>query len=134
VAYVPDATAAVRSFGILNDEAARTNGPAASQDITTNSFASAGTNFTYNFPKLSLTLFTLTPTAPRLAVVAPVASGQFVFQLQGQPDVRYVIQSSTNLSNWVSTATNTLTSATLNVTNAIAPGTPQRYWRAIWQP
>ena len=132
--YVPAATATVRSFGILNDEATRTNGPAASRDITTNSIATAGTNFSYNFPKLSMTLFTLTPTAPRLAMVAPASPGQFVFQLQGQPDVRYVIQSSTNLSNWVSTATNTLTSATLNVTNAIAPGTPQRYWRAIWQP
>jgi len=132
--YTPAALATVRSFGIPNDEAARTNGLAASKDITTNSIATAGTNFSYNCPKLSVTLFTLTPTAPRLAAVVPTTSDQFVFQLQGQVEVRYVIQSSTNLINWTSQSTNTLTESTLKVTNIISAATPQKYWRAVWQP
>ena len=132
--FTPVATATLRSYGLPNDEAARTNGPAASKDITTNSIANAGTNFTYNFPKMSMTLITLTPSAPKLATVTPAPSGQFVFQLQGQKDVRYVIQSSTNLTSWTSQSTNTLVGNSLNETNAITPGASQKYWRAVWQP
>ncbi|MEK7782270.1 MAG: alpha-L-arabinofuranosidase [Verrucomicrobiota bacterium] len=132
--FTPISAATVRSFGVLNDEATRTNGPAAAKDITTNSIANAGANFTYNFPMLSMTLVTLAPTAPSLAAVSSASAGQFVFQLQGQPDVRYVIQSSTNLIHWTAQATNTLTAGTLNLTNAIVPTTPQKYWRAVWQP
>jgi hypothetical protein len=132
--FTPIAAATVRSFGVVNDEAARTNGPAAAKDITTNSIATAGTNFTYNFPMLSMTLVTLDPAAPRLASVAAVPEGQFVFQLQGQADVRYVIQTSTNLSAWTSVATNLLSSSTINLTNTILPGTSMQFWRAVWQP
>ena len=132
--FTPVAAATLRSYGIVNDEAARTNGPAASQDITTNSIANAGASFTYNFPKMSMTLFTLTPTAPTLATVTPAPASQFVFQLQGQKDVRYVIQSSTNLTDWASQSTNTLAINSLNITNAITPGASQNYWRAVWQP
>jgi len=132
--FTPSATAAVRTFGIPNDEAARTNGPAAVQDITTNSIANAGTSFTYDFPPYSMTLLTFAPAAPRLAVVSPAAPGQFVFQLQGQPEVRYVIQNSSNLASWVPVTTNTLVSSTLNVTNPVAASPLQKYWRAVWQP
>lgn len=131
--FVPQASALVRSFGIPNDEAARTNAPAVAQDITTNVIATVGTNFTYSFPPYSMTLLNLTPAAPKLAALA-VAPGQFAFQLQGQPDVPYVIQFSTNLIQWTSQSTNLLTSNTLNVTNAISTSPPQKYWRAIWQP
>lgn len=132
--FTPVTNVTLRSYGIVNDEAARTNGPAASKDITTNSIANAGTNFTYNFPKMSMTLFTLTPTAPKLTAISPALPGQFVFQLQGQADVRYVIQSSTNLINWVAQSTNTLSSDVLNVTNGIPLAASQKYWRAVWQP
>lgn len=132
--FTPGATATIRSFGITNDEAARTNGPAAAQDITTNSIANAGPNFSYRFPPYSMTLLTLAPAAPQLSVIAPAAADQFVFQLQGQPDVRYVIQSSSNLTSWVAVATNTLTASTLNMTNPITASPPQQYWRAVWQP
>jgi alpha-N-arabinofuranosidase len=132
--FTPGATAPIRSFGIPNDEAARTNGPVAAQDITTNSIASASTNFTYSFPPYSMTLFTLAPVAPRLLALPPSGGGQFIFQLQGQQDVRYVIQSSSNLTAWVSVSTNTLTGPSLNVTNAVAPGSPVKFWRAVWSP
>ena len=131
--FTPQASATLRSYGIPNDEAARTNAPAAAQDISTDTFASAGTNFTYSFPPYSLTLLTLAPTAPKLTTIA-AAAGQFVFQLQGQPGVPYVIQTSPDLSNWTSESTNLLTSATLNVTNVITISPPQKYWRAVWQP
>ena len=72
--FTPQTNATIRSYGIFNDEAARTNGPAASKDITTNSIANAGTNFTYNFPKMSMTLLTLTPSAPKLSMLPPRAA------------------------------------------------------------
>lgn len=132
--FTPTALAAARSFGIPNDEAARTNGPAAAQDITTNYIANAGTNFSFVCAPLSLNLLTLAPAAPRLAVVAPAPPGQLVFQLLGQPEVRYVIQNSSNLTSWLSVSTNTLTSSRLNFTNPVAASAPQNYWRAVWQP
>ena len=132
--FAPTTSAMLRSFGIPNDEAARTNGPAVARDIITNSIANAGTNFTYNFPPLSMTLFTLAPSAPRLVSLPSASVGQFVFQLQGQPDVRYVIQSSTNLTAWTPVATNALGGSTLNVTNFVAPDSPRKFWRAVWLP
>ncbi len=62
--FVPDSTATVRSFGILQDEATRTNSTVpGSQDMATNSFTGASTNFTYSFPRLTLTLFTFSPAS-----------------------------------------------------------------------
>ncbi|NOS72852.1 MAG: alpha-L-arabinofuranosidase [Verrucomicrobia bacterium] len=132
--FTPASTAIVRSYGILNDEAARTNGPATAKDISTNSVSIASASFTRSFPTYSMTLLTLSPSAPRLSAISPTAPGQFVFQLEGQPDVPYTIQSSTNLITWVSVATNTLVSPTLSVTNPITTNPPQKYWRAVWQP
>lgn len=132
--FMPTAVATIRSFGIPNDEAARTNGPAAAKDITTNIIANVSTNFTYNFPALSMTLFTLAPAAPRLVALPPASPTEFVFQLQGQPDVRYFIQNSTNLSAWTTVSTNTLTGNTLNLTNPVPAGSGLKFWRAVWQP
>ncbi len=132
--FTPASTAIVRSYGILNDEAARTNGPATAKDISTNSVSIASASFTQSFPTYSMTLLTLSPSAPRLSPISPTAPGQFVFQLEGQPDVPYVIQSSSNLTTWVSIATNTLATPTLSVTNPITTNPPQKYWRAVWQP
>ena len=132
--FTPGATATIRSYGIANDEAARTNGTPAAKDISTNMIADAGTNFTYSFPPCSMTLLTLAPAAPRLAVTATASPGQYVFQLQGQPDVRYLIQCSTNLTSWIPVATNTLAGTTSNLTNALRGDNPLKFWRAVWQP
>jgi alpha-L-arabinofuranosidase len=132
--FTPTSAATVRFYGVPQDEATRTNATYSGQDIATNSFASAGTNFTYNFPRLSLTLLTLTPTAPSLAVLSSVQPDQFLFQLQGQPSVRYVIQTSTNLKAWSSVSTNTLSGSTLNVTNTVSSSAPVKFWRAMWLP
>jgi hypothetical protein len=74
-----------------------------------------------------------TPAAPQLQVLSRSAS-QFVFQLQGDTNVSYVVQTSSNLMTWVSISTNSLPGGTLNITNPIPPGTSQRFWRALWQP
>jgi hypothetical protein len=131
--FTPQAVATLRSYGIPNDEAARTNAPAAAQNITTNTFASASTNFTYSFAPYSMTLFTLAPVAPKLTAAA-ASAGQFAFQLRGQSDVPYVIQTSPDLINWTSVSTNLLTGTLLNMTNLITEQLPQKYWRAAWLP
>jgi len=133
--FVPSPVATLRSYGIPQDEATRTNGPAAAKDIATNSFANAAASFSYNFQPLSLNLFTLAPTAPTLTALSPIQNpDQFIFQLNGQTGVRYYIQSSTDLAIWTTVATNTLASNSLVITNSIAPGSPGKFWRAVWTP
>ncbi len=130
--FSPSATATVRSFGIAQDEATRTNSviPGA-QDIATNFLTTASINFTNVFPPYSMTLFTFAPAAPKMQGVG-MSGGNFVFQLQGQSGVPYQIQSSTNLSAWASNATITISNATWNVTNAASSGA--KFWRAVWLP
>ncbi len=131
--FSPSATATVRSFGITQDEATRTNSlvPGA-QDIATNSLATASTNFTTAFPPYSITLLTFAPAAPKVATPSAPA-GKFIFQLQGQTGVPYQIQTSTNLSAWVSNSTVMLTNTTTwTLTNSTAPGA--KFWRAVWLP
>jgi alpha-L-arabinofuranosidase len=134
--YLSGPTATVLSYGIPQDEAARTNAPAAAQDIATNAFTGAGASFSCSFPALSLTLFTFAPAAPSLVILppAPQPGGQFVFQLQGQPGVRYYIQNSANLSAWTTVSTNRLTGNTLNLTNPVSAGAAISFWRTVWQP
>jgi hypothetical protein len=136
IGFLPARTATILSYGIPQDEAARTNAPAAAQDIATNTLAGAGSTFNYSFPALSLTLFTLTPAAPSLVILppAPQPGGRFIFQLQGQPSVRYYVQMSTNLDVWTAVSTNRLTGNALNLTNPVPAGAAMSFWRAVWQP
>jgi len=121
----------VRSYGIAQDEATRTNGPAAAQDIALTNFPSASTNFTTAFPPYSLTLFTFAPAAPKVQTIA-ATGGKYIFQLQGQSGVPYQIQTSTNLISWTSNTTVTLSGTTWNVTNDLSSGA--KFWRAVWLP
>jgi hypothetical protein len=62
-----------------------------------------------------------------------LTAGKFVFQLQGQPGARYVLQYATNLNlAWKSYSTNTLSAFTQNFSNLVS-GSPQ-FWRAQWLP
>jgi hypothetical protein len=81
-------------------------------------------------------LFTFAPVAPSLVIQPPPPQpgGQFVFQLQGQPGVRYYVQSSTNLGTWSTVSTNILTGNALNLTNPVPAGVANSFWRAVWQP
>jgi alpha-L-arabinofuranosidase len=131
--FEPGPVATLRSYGIPQDEAARTNAPASAQDITITNLVSASSTFTYAFPPLSLSLFTLVPSPPALAVVSPAEpGGQFVLQLRGQPNVRYLLQSSTDLRNWTTISTNTLTTTSLNFTNPVPYNPALNFFRALW--
>jgi hypothetical protein len=132
--YVPFSNATVYSYGIPQDDAARTG--IGSPDIAQTSSPVAGTSFNYVFAPYSATVLSLTPAAPSLAVLASAqtAPGQFVFQLQGLAGVPYVIQMSTNLisSNWIAISTNTPASGTVNLTNAMSSSA--QFYRAVWRP
>ena len=130
--FIPGATALVRSFGIAQDEATRTNStePGA-QDLATNRLALAGPNITTTFPPYSATLLTIPPTAPAIAVLSRSGS-QLNLQVQGQSNVPYVLQSSTNLATWSSVMTNTLSGGAWNV--SINLSGRQKFWRAVWMP
>jgi alpha-L-arabinofuranosidase len=132
--YAPNSTATIRSYGIPQDEATRTNAVNSLQDIATNSFTGATTNFNYNFPPLSMTLFTFAPSAPQLSVLPAGHPDEFAFRIQGESGVPYVIQNSPDLVVWNSVTTNRLTGNTLSVTNSIDPNVPNQFWRAVWQP
>jgi len=131
--FAPYSTATVRSYGIAQDEATRTNSvvPGA-QDIATNT-AAVSAGFTNSFPPYSLTLFTFAPAAAQLSMAMPQA-GQLVMQLEGQPETPYIVETSSNLMTWVSISTNTLAGGAVNLTNSIVPGTAQQFWRVVWVP
>jgi hypothetical protein len=136
--FIPASAAIIHSYGIAQDEAARTNAPASAQDIAVSTYYPVSTNFTYSFPPYSLTLFTFSPFtgAPPQLTALPLSqqpAGQFVFQLQGQIAVPYVIQMSPDLVGWTSVSTNTPTGSPYYVTNAAPATATQRFWRAVWQ-
>jgi hypothetical protein len=132
--FSPAPSATLRTYGIPQDNAARTG--IGSPDIAMTNSTGVASTFSYNLPPLSLTLFTLAPAAPSLAVfLLPAAPlDQFVLQIQGQAGVPYVLQSSTDLSNWSPVVTNVLSSSTLNLTNPAPASTTRSFWRALWQP
>ncbi len=82
---------------------------------------------------VSLTISSGAPAAPQLLAVSG-SGGQFIFQLQGDTAVPYIVQSSTDLVSWVAVSTNTLPGGVLNITNPIPPGSAQQFWRSLWQP
>ena len=85
--------------------------------------------------KIARKVLALSPVPAKLAAMpVPPAASQFVFQLQGQAGVPYVIQRSTNLFDWIPVSTNTLLGSTLNITNSMDSLQPNQFWRAIWQP
>jgi len=130
--FIPWTNALVRSFGIAQDEATRTNSTVpGAQDIGTNYLAVTGPNVTASFPPYSATLITIPPAAPALYIQAQ-PDGQSVLEISGQPNVQYVVQSSPDLVNWTPVMTNTLTGTTWNLTNSAVAS--MQFWRAAWQP
>lgn len=129
--FVPWSVATVRSFGLQQDEATRTNSiVSGAKDIATNTAPSAPV-FTNSFPPYSMTLLTFAPAASQLQVRSGSPT-QLVFQLQGQTGVPYQIQSSTNLVSWTSNSTVTLAGTTGTVTNTLS--SVANFWRAVWLP
>jgi hypothetical protein len=131
--FVPWSTASLLSYGITQDQAAETNGAPALQDLAGATYPSAAANFSYTFAPLSMTLFTFAP-GPATLAVQTVQSGQVQLLLQGQPGTLYVIQSSPDLLNWSSVATNNLISGSTNVPVPVPPGAATQFFRSVWQP
>jgi hypothetical protein len=132
--FAPWATATVRSYGLAQDNATETNGSAALQDIATNIFSAAGTNFSYVFPPLSLTLFSFAPGAPTLSVAQGTQAGQAQIALQGQPGTPYVIQGSPDLVNWTQVSMATLATNASSTNISISTGPQQEFYRVQWHP
>lgn len=130
--FVPWHRALVRSYGIPQDEAARTNGPAAALDVQLLSYTNADGAFTNAFPPYSLTLFTFVPEAARLVPASAPGGPEFI--VEGQPGVPYVLQTSTNLFNWSPVATNAFDGDTLSLTNSADTADDHRFWRVVWEP
>jgi len=131
--FVPLSSAAVRSYGIPQDEATRTGAPITAQDIATGNFNGVAGTFTYDFPPLSMTLLTLSPAVvalPTLVALPMNVAGPFVFELQGQSGGTYVIERATNALTGRSVSTNTLTGASMLFTNPVSAGEVSRLWRA----
>jgi hypothetical protein len=131
--FAPWINATIQSYGIPQDQAMETNATASLQDIALTNFPTARTNFNYSFPPLSLTLFTFAP-GPSALSVSGFQSGQMSFQLQGQPGTSYVIQSSSDLTAWTPISTNMLFGSTTNIVLPVSMGSPQQFYRAVWQP
>jgi hypothetical protein len=131
--FVPWSAATIHSYGIPQDQAAENNADASLQDIATANFTAPGTNFSYAFPPLSLTLFTFAPGPSNLSV-SSIQPGQLALLLHGQAGTPYVIQSSPDLVSWTPVSTNILTASFLNFDLPISAQTTNQFLRAVWQP
>lgn len=131
--YLPFSSATVYSYGISQDLAADTGiGPL---DIAQTTISGVSTNFTDTFPPFSATVLMFAPAAPLLApMTAHPTSGQFIFHVNGQSSVPYVIQTCTNLlaHNWTAISTNNSASGTFSLTNSAS--SVAQFYRAVWQP
>jgi alpha-L-arabinofuranosidase len=128
--FLPAGPATLRSYGIPQDEATQTNGPALAQDIAANVLAVAGTNFTVSFAPLSMSVLSLSPSPPNLLTsLLAQDPGQVSIQLQGgQPDVRYLVETSTG-TGWAP-----LTNVFGGRSFAVSASDSLRLFRAVWKP
>lgn len=76
-------------------------------------------------------IVTAAPSAPRLAVIAPGAAGQFELQLIGQAGQQYVIEGSTNLQagSWGPVITNIAGTGQFSFTDSQSSTYPVRFYR-----
>ena len=130
--YIPIGTATLYSYGMPQDNAAK-NANNAACDVAQSIILGVGPNVDYPLAPYSMNVFVFAPS-PSLSILPLPGAGPLVLQLAGEPDVPYVLQTSTNLTDWTSVATNTLTSNVLDVTNPISSGTGAQFWRAAWLP
>lgn len=70
-------------------------------------------------------------TAAAVLTQASYADGQYSFNISGMPGYSYVVQASTNLTDWVSVQTN---AAPFTFMDSQAGQFQQRFYRAFWLP
>ena len=80
--------------------------------------------------------WTVVVNIPQLSLDSPVwlSGGRFAFRVMGNAPQNFVIQGSTNLSNWIPLATNSLVGGIYSYTNAGASAFPMRFFRARTPP
>jgi hypothetical protein len=81
-------------------------------------------------PAQSVTLFVIPSRAARLQAGAPRNDGQFELWLNGETGMTYILQSSTNLTNWSPLSTNTLSSPQIQLL-VPAGGFTKTFYRAL---
>ena len=86
-----------------------------------------------NFMVFDDYLVTATLAPPRLTVLGSVG-GSPALRLTGQPDTTFVIESSTNLSDWMPLKTNKTTGGSFDYVDDGAAGFPSRFYRGRWVP
>jgi hypothetical protein len=129
--FTPASGGVVYSYGIPQDNAVEND--TGSPNVAQTAISVSGTNISYAFAPYSATVISLSPSPATLQAVTQSA-GQFVFQLQGQSGVPYVIETSTNMITWTQVSANTPLSNMLNITNSVTPTQPEQFWRVVWKP
>jgi hypothetical protein len=126
--FSPDANATIRSYGIAQDEAARTNAPFAKQNIATNQMVVSHGSFGYSFGPYSMTLFSLTPSGPPLIVSRPVSDTLVISW--PYPSTGWTLEQSTDLVNgtWTAPAGTIQNDGTNNFIN-ISPSADNLFFR-----
>jgi hypothetical protein len=130
--YIPGTNATVYSYGIPQDEAVHTG--TGSPDVAQTNFTGAGTNFSYTFAPYSATVFSLTPAPPKLTSPVVRPDGHFQFQLNGEPNARYYVQTSSNLTTWSAITTNSLITNVLSWVDPQPASAATHFYRALWAP
>jgi hypothetical protein len=83
----------------------------------------------------TFTISTLSPVpAPSIESGGFAANGTMQLQLSGLAGKDYVLQSSTNLSSWISIGTNVPVATPFYMTDPAATNFPNRFYRAVQQP
>ena len=133
--YRVSSNAAVFSYGIPQDLAASTNNIAGS-DIAKTNLIVTGTNFTYTFPPYSITVIAIAGASNSVVGLQPIGiqTNGMNLQISGLPDLRYLIQSSTNLIAWPTIATNTLHGIADTWPDPAATNSPRKFYRSVWLP
>ncbi len=126
--FSPDANATIRSYGIPQDEATRTNAPFAKRDIATSQMVVSHGSFGYSFGPYSMTLFSLAPSGPPLTVSRP-ASDTVVVSWP-YPSTGWNLEQSTDLVSgpWISPSATIQNDGTNNFIN-ISPAADNLFFR-----
>ena len=80
-------------------------------------------------------LVTAEPDTPvRLSSLGRSSNGQFLLRLAGPSNYRYAIDATTDLLQWTSLKTNTITDGTFDFIDSTAPPLSKRFYRARYVP
>jgi len=67
-------------------------------------------------------------------LAAHLQSGQFEFQASVLPGQKFVLQGSTNLTQWIPLSTNTVSGTAFDFADPLGPGFPRRFYRLLLVP